>query len=229
MKQNVFDSQFVELKNRHAKQIEEHERVAKELADAATEIEADYHELKRSNGMMKDENRNLENELQQLMERIDRESREKESLIFRMNELKNSELVLREELSDHRRNLQDHDQYRRIADQQRMEIERLSSRVGENGKLANSIAFYKNKCMLQTEQISALQHKLRESTTSPVLLSSSMTRKGTNGSGVLFPSPTNLSHDLSSHGRRTSVGTAEYTPTGGGDESSKRYRQYRRY
>jgi hypothetical protein len=137
-------------------------------------------------------------------------------------------MKLREQINSlQSRSVPDIDQYQRMIDQQRAEIENLRSRLADQGKLSNSVAFYKNKCLLQSEQISALQIKLRESTTSPIL----STRGGTGSNGVLFPSPVHsMSQDLTYasssmqriRNRRTSMG--DYTPTG--EESSRRNRSY---
>jgi len=219
---NWKEEERLSLTQTHTAELEEHSRVAKELADAATEIEADYEKLEQNHRALIDRNKRLEEELREALVELKRGSRENEMLILRLNESQSAELKLRDQVNDSRRILDEHEQYRRLADQQRIEIEKLLSRVGEHGKLTNSIAFYKNKCMLQSEQISALQLKLRESTTSPIL-SSSMNRRT---SGVMFPSPVHEnSQDFSTiPSRRPRSSISDYTPTG--EESSRRHRSY---
>jgi len=212
------DAVVASIERVHRYDMLEHERITRDLAEAASSVEYDYRKLKcrESDLLMKHDV--LEKRIVQVEAQLERETRENEMLLLKVNENMNSEMKLRQA----RASMEDIEQYRHVIEQQRQEIDILRNRVGEHGKLSNSVAFYKNKCLLQSEQISALQMKLRESTTSPIL----STRGGTNG--VLFPSPVHsMSQDLtyassSVPRRRTSMG--DYTPTG--EESSRRNRSY---
>jgi hypothetical protein len=216
------------IQRNHEMGMMEHERVTRELADAAAVIESEYRELKNKETGLLTQQDLLEKRLAKLSRELERESRENELLLLKVNESMNADMKLREQINSlQSRSVPDIDQYQRMIDQQRAEIENLRSRLADQGKLSNSVAFYKNKCLLQSEQISALQIKLRESTTSPIL----STRGGTGSNGVLFPSPVHsMSQDLTYasssmqriRNRRTSMG--DYTPTG--EESSRRNRSY---
>ncbi len=60
-------------------------------------------------------------------------------------------------------------EYKAIIERQRIELDKLNARIAEYSKLNSSVSFYKNKCLLQSEQITSLQSKLRESSSSPYM------------------------------------------------------------
>jgi hypothetical protein len=166
-------SQWVFMMEFKAAQTEQ-DRVTRELAEAAQLLEVEFRATK-------EHNENMHKELEVVGGELEETRSDNQLLAEQLNEtlegitnLKTEIITLREEneILKHRSN--DSGEYKHIIDRQRTELERLTTRLGEYSKLHSSVSFYKNKCLLQSEQINSLQSKLRESASSPLISSRSV-------------------------------------------------------